>query len=49
LESAAALMKVNGVGSLVVVNNQGELAGFLHSGKIIKRSKTNLSSTAGRS
>jgi Zn-dependent protease/CBS domain-containing protein len=39
LESAKAMMETNGVGSLVVVNNHGELVGFLQSGKIIKRSK----------
>ncbi|MGI8836776.1 MAG: M50 family metallopeptidase [Pyrinomonadaceae bacterium] len=39
LESAKAMMENNGVGSLVVVNNNGELVGFLQSGKIIKRSK----------
>jgi Zn-dependent protease/CBS domain-containing protein len=49
LESAKELMKANGIGSLVVVNNQGELAGFLQSGRIIKRAKTNLSSNARRS
>jgi len=49
LESAKGLMKANGIGSLVVVNNQGELAGFLQSGRIIKRAKTNLSSNARRS
>jgi CBS domain-containing protein len=49
LESARALMKDNGVGSLVVINNQGELAGFLQGGKIIKRSKKHLSGNARRS
>jgi Zn-dependent protease/CBS domain-containing protein len=49
LESAKGLMKANGIGSLVVVNNQGELVGFLQSGRIIKRAKTNLSSNARRS
>ena len=33
------MMEANGVGSLVVVNNHGELVGFLQSGKIIKRPK----------
>lgn len=46
LESATALMKDNGVGSLVVINNQGELAGFLQGGKIIKRSKKHVSGNA---
>lgn len=39
LESAKEMMIDNGIGSLVVVNNQGELVGFLQSGKISKRSK----------
>ncbi len=39
LETAKAMMEANGVGSLVVVNNHGELIGFLQSGKIIKRPK----------
>ena len=34
LESARELMKGNGVGSIAVVNAQGELIGFLQSGKI---------------
>jgi predicted transcriptional regulator len=42
-------MKKNGIGSLVVVNNQGELVGFLQSGKMTKRSKKSFSSSAKRS
>lgn len=34
LESARTLMKDNGVGSIAVINAQGELIGFLQSGKI---------------
>jgi CBS domain-containing protein len=41
-ESAKEIMKDNGTGSLAVVNDQGELVGFLHSGKITKRSKKSL-------
>jgi Zn-dependent protease/CBS domain-containing protein len=43
LESATELMKENGVGALAVINDQGQLLGFLQSGKIIKRSKKSLS------
>ena len=39
LESAKAMMQDNGTGSLVVLNNQGELVGFLQSGRVVKRSK----------
>ena len=49
LESAKELMKDNGTGSLVVLNNQGELIGFLQSGKITKRSGKSLSKSARRS
>ena len=38
LEYARELMKRNGVGSLAVVNNHGELVGFLQSGKLRPRS-----------
>lgn len=37
LESARELMKDNGVGSLVVINQQGQLIGFLQSGKIRRK------------
>ena len=37
LHSALAIMKQNGLGSLAVVNSQGELVGFLRSGKIARR------------
>jgi CBS domain-containing protein len=47
-ESAKEIMKDNGTGSLAVVNNQGELVGFLQSGKITKRSKKSLSNKAKR-
>jgi CBS domain-containing protein len=40
LDSAQALMKENGVGSLAVVNAQGQLVGFLQSGRIRQRPKT---------
>ena len=49
LESAKELMKDNGTGSLVVVNNQGELIGFLQSGKITRRSEKSLSKSTRRS
>jgi len=49
LESAKELMKNNGSGSLVVVNTEGELIGFLQSGKITKRSDKSLSKSARRS
>ena len=39
LESATELMKNNGVGALVVIDRQGQLVGFLQSGKITRRSK----------
>jgi CBS domain-containing protein len=34
LDSAQAVMKENGVGSIAVVNAQGQLVGFLQSGRI---------------
>jgi CBS domain-containing protein len=37
LDSAQAVMKENGVGSLAVVNAKGELVGFLQSGRIKRR------------
>ncbi|HEV2885182.1 MAG TPA: site-2 protease family protein [Pyrinomonadaceae bacterium] len=40
LESARELMKVNGVGSIAVVNSGGDLVGFLQSGKLTRRSKS---------
>jgi Zn-dependent protease len=40
LDSAQALMKENGVGSLAVVNAKGELVGFLQSGRIRRRPKS---------
>ncbi|HEX9544327.1 MAG TPA: site-2 protease family protein [Pyrinomonadaceae bacterium] len=49
LESAKELMKNNGTGSLVVVNTQGELIGFLQSGKVTKRSEKSLSKSVRRS
>jgi len=49
LESAKELMKANGTGSVIVVNSQGALVGFLQSGRLIKRSKKNLSKSLGRS
>ena len=49
LESAKELMKANGTGSVIVVNSQGALVGFLQSGRLIKRSKKNLSKSIGRS
>jgi hypothetical protein len=39
-ESARELMKTNGVGSLAVINGQGELVGFLQSGKVRRLSKS---------
>jgi CBS domain-containing protein len=39
LDSAQQLMKQNGVGSIAVVNAQGQLVGFLQSGRIRKRPK----------
>lgn len=41
LDSAQAVMKENGVGAIAIVNNRGELVGFLQSGSIKRRSKTN--------
>jgi CBS domain-containing protein/uncharacterized integral membrane protein len=38
LEYARQLMKSNGVGSLAVVNNKGELVGFLQNGRLKPRS-----------
>lgn len=40
LDSARALMRENGVGSVGVVNTHGQLIGFLQSGKIRRRQKT---------
>jgi CBS domain-containing protein len=40
LDSAQSLMKENGVGSLAVVNANGELVGFLQSGRIRRRPKS---------
>ena len=40
LDSAQALMKENGLGSLAVVNAKGELVGFLQSGRIKRRPKS---------
>ncbi|HKZ79464.1 MAG TPA: site-2 protease family protein, partial [Pyrinomonadaceae bacterium] len=37
LDFARELMKRNGVGSLAVVNNDGDLVGFLHSGRVRRR------------
>jgi Zn-dependent protease len=39
LESARAVMKENGVGSVAVVNVKGELVGFLQDGKIRRQTK----------
>ncbi len=39
LDSAQQLMKENGVGSIAVVNTQGQLIGFLQSGRIRRRPK----------
>ena len=48
LESAKELMKANGTGSVIVVNSQGALVGFLQSGRLIKRSKKSLRKSLGR-
>lgn len=40
LESARELIKQNGVGSIAVVNGNGELVGFLHSGKLRRLPRT---------
>ena len=40
LDSAQAVMKQNGLGSIAVVNAQGQLVGFLQSGRIRKKAKT---------
>jgi CBS domain-containing protein len=37
LEYAKELMKRNGVGSLAVVNNEGDLVGFIQSGRLRRR------------
>jgi hypothetical protein len=34
------MMKQNGVGSVAVVDDRGELVGFLHSGRVKKVSKS---------
>jgi len=39
LEHARELMKNNGVGSLAVINHQGELIGFLQSGRLRPRTE----------
>jgi Zn-dependent protease len=39
LDSAQQLMKANGVGSIAIVNAQGQLIGFLQSGRIRRRPK----------
>ncbi len=39
-ESATQMMKQNGVGSVAVVDDRGELVGFLHSGRVKKVSKS---------
>jgi hypothetical protein len=39
LEYARQLMKSNGVGSLAVVNNKGELVGFLQNGRLKSRGR----------
>jgi len=49
LESAKDLMKDNGTGSLVVIDDHGMLVGFLQSGKLIKGSKKTLSTSSSRS
>jgi Zn-dependent protease len=41
LDSAQAVMKENGVGAIAIVNARGELVGFLQSGSVKRRSKTN--------
>ena len=48
LESAKELMKANGTGSVIVVNSQGALVGFLQSGRLIRRSKKSLRKSLGR-
>ena len=40
LESATQLMKQNGVGSVAVIDNHGELVGFIQSGRIKQVSKS---------
>jgi CBS domain-containing protein len=40
LDSAQQIMNENGIGSLAVVNAQGKLVGFLHKGKVIRRSRS---------
>jgi CBS domain-containing protein len=37
LEYAKELMKINGVGSLAVVNANGDLIGFLQNGRLKRR------------
>jgi predicted transcriptional regulator len=39
LDSAQAVMKENGLGSIAIVNHQGKLIGFLQSGNIKPRGK----------
>jgi CBS domain-containing protein len=43
LDSAQAIMKQNGVGSLAVVDAQGLLVGFLQSGRIKRQPKAKAS------
>jgi Zn-dependent protease len=45
LDSAQELMKENGVGSIAVVNAEGQLVGFLQSGRIRRRPKAKTSSS----
>jgi len=40
LESATKLMKLNGVGSVAVIDNEGALVGFMQSGRVKRVSKT---------
>ena len=46
LEYARQLMKSNGVGSLAVVNNKGELVGFLQNGRLKVRHESHRSAKA---
>ena len=39
LDSAQAVMKENGVGSIAIVNTKGELVGFLQSGSVKRRTR----------
>ena len=40
LDRARELMKRNGVGSLAVINSNGELVGFLQGGKLRRRERS---------